>query len=52
MNLSKELDLMRKAREEIWTSFLRKAKGDSEKAVKLMQKEAEKIYKQNPEFWE
>jgi len=48
----KDIEEVRKAREEVLTDFMRKAGGDTNKALKLMQEEAEKIYKKEPEFWE
>lgn len=41
----------REAKKAVWEEELRKAGGDPKKAIKLMGKEDEKMYKEDPGFW-
>lgn len=49
---TKEIELIRMARKQVWSEFLKKAHGNPKKASELMSKEAEKIYSKEPNFWD
>lgn len=41
----------RKAKAQVWREYLDKAEGSPEKALKIMQREAQEEYESNPGFW-
>ncbi len=50
-NMTLAVKKAREAKKAVWEEALKKARGDPDKAIKIMQKEAEKLYASDPSFW-